>query len=186
MKHYCILAAVLILSIAACNNTTSTDEASSDSTPKTIEGLYDFAETKDPAFCNSDSLIMGDCNSGNLYFTAKGNVVYTFYCCCLDTDYYDLGKYTISGDSITCTFSKQYSFFNGFTDDAEAAPYDVNKGRLEEIKPWTIRLNKRSCGAYEYSFVSEGKYKSVVYKSGEESSKLFFGVYEKVKVFEGL
>ncbi len=58
-----------------------------------IDQVYDFAETTDLSYCNPDSILGTDCGGGIIYFTKKGNVLYTFTCLGSDTIRYEIGTY---------------------------------------------------------------------------------------------
>lgn len=97
-----------------------------------------FHGTTDKSFCSPDSLIGSDCIGGDIYLTAKGNVIYVFYCCCDNPDVYSTGTYKVKGDSIVCNFQKDYVVEN-------------NK-RSISVNKWSLVLKQINCPTYKYYF----------------------------------
>jgi hypothetical protein len=151
---------------------------------KTIEIIYDFAETSDSDFCNSNSIITMDCAGGSLYFTNAGNIYFkkngTVVCTFLNEDstIYFIGKYKMSDDGTACVFDRTYSFENNYYNDEKKIP----AGMLNKIQPWDIKLLKLTCERFDYSFILNEKNKYVLYKCSHNDSELFINNLKKNKV----
>lgn len=146
---------------------------SQNKTSETIDQIYDFAQTTDATYCSPDSIIGTDCGGGFFYFTKKGFVLYTFSCYGSDTTSFDVGKYEIMDNEVTCTFDKTYSFFNGFNENGEPLPYDPNSGTIKTDKTRTIKLQKISCDNYEFAFNLTDSTKFVLSKVNSDNSKKY-------------
>jgi hypothetical protein len=188
MKKIHILAAALLLILAACNNESKTEEIPSAASTQTFDAGYDFSETTDKHFCDAGAIVGTDCGGGNMLFTKNGNVIYFFFCMGGDTSNYLVGKYKTSNDQISCTFDRSYTFFRGQDSPedptAEQKPVDINAGKMETIKPWTITLKKLDCKDFQYSF-AEGEYLYVL-RQGTDRSKNFAEDVKKIKALADL
>ena len=185
MKLTIYLIAVIGLAIISCDNGQKSELQTSNNAENTTTQLYEFVETWDKHYCNEDSVVPTDCGGGNIYLTKNGNAIYTSFCYGSDTTYYSLGKYSINDSVITCDFSRNYFFYNGYSDDETEHPFDPNSGTIKESKPFSVILKKLHCPKFEYYFL-DGEYKYVVLKSNTDNSNFFFQSFNKVKVFKDL
>ncbi len=113
--------------------------------------IFDFSLTRDPHFCNLDSLVEGDCNSGFFYFTPKGNVVYN-YICLGNTDDFCIGKATKTAQGFDLTFNQIYTY--AFSEENTDSPTvaEINSGKLEKMEAFTLHLKKLACkDAYAFT-----------------------------------
>jgi hypothetical protein len=149
---------------------------------KTIEIVYDFAETSDSNFCNANSIITMDCAGGSLYFTNAGNIYLkkngNVICTFLNEDstIYNIGKYTITTDGIDCVFDQIYSFENNYYSNEKTNPVGV----LKKIAPWNMELSKLACKKFDYNFISSEKSKYVLYKCNRSNSEIFIRILKKI------
>lgn len=134
--------------------------------------IYTFSMTVDPKFCNPDSLVEGDCNSGFLYFTANGNVIYYYNCVNTDDvgeDNFCIGKASTAKKSKDLIFDLCYTFKYSFKDDSPTSA-ELNNGKLEKMDPFKISLQRISCGN-AYSFTSGDRKNPEYYIVNESTDK---------------
>lgn len=112
--------------------------------------------TNDPQFCNLDSIVEGDCNSGYLYFTPKGNVIYHYLCVGATEEEYCIGKATQNKQGISILFDKTYAY--SFSDDITGPTLkEINSGKLEQ-DTFSMQLKPLNCtGKYGYTIRQEDK-----------------------------
>lgn len=137
------------------------------------EKMYEFDMTRDPEFCNPDSLVEGDCNSGFIYFTPKGNVIYNYLCLGTE-DAFCIGKAKTTNKGMEITFDQYYSY--KFSDEQSYSPTlkDMNSGKLEKMDLFTLKLMKLRCqDAYGYTMGSKDPEYYIVTESNEKEQKKF-------------
>jgi hypothetical protein len=163
MKHL----ATIVLSIyllTACKDNEKTS---------TIDQLFTFAETYDVNYCSPDSILGTNCGGGTIYLRKKGYVLYSFDCLGADTTTFSIGKYKINKSGISCTFDKEYAFYNGFNDFEEPKQFNPNSGTIKPNINWTLELQNIICSTYKYGFKSSDQSKFVLNKADIEYSKIF-------------
>lgn len=189
---YCLLSYTFL---AACQNAAPakakqpeiafSDALSSDSLAKDSvfpEKMYEFSMTRDPKFCNPDSLVEGDCNSGFIYFTPKGNVIYNYLCLGTE-DAFCIGKAKTTAKGMEITFDQCYSY--KFSDDQSYSPTltDMNSGKLEKIDPFTLKLKKIKCQD-AYAYTSGPEYYIVTQSNEKEQKKFLLRDYVQIKALK--
>lgn len=123
-------------------------------TPSTGK-LYEFFMTLDPQYCSADSIVEGDCNSGFIYFTSKGNVIYTYSCMGATSLCYEIGHVTYENDKITCAFDQLYNvdFPAENADGLEPLSLrQLNSGQLKKMKRHVLDLQILQCKESAYLF----------------------------------
>lgn len=144
------------------------------------EKVYEFLMTRDPRFCHKDSIVEGDCNSGYFYFTPRGNVIY-YYLCLGASNYFSIGKAKETPEGIELTFDKSYSYPSA--DVLDPTIKEMNSGKLEKTKPFTIRLTRLSCRNKTFGFNS-GTKKSPEYYVVEEVDPYTPDEYIRIKALK--
>jgi hypothetical protein len=146
---YLRLSAALVLLITACN---SEKKEETNEQVKPMEALYNFAETQDPNFCDTNAILGGDCGFGYLYLNQKGEAIYNSFCMGQDSTSFSIGTYTITDSTLVCAFSKDYCYYScdGCSVEVDTLPSDPNSGKLHLSSQWTLKLQKLSCKAFEY------------------------------------
>jgi hypothetical protein len=156
--HSCNPAPKPVSAIVAPPTRDSFPELMPDSLQPTSTGkLYEFFLTTDPAYCAQDSIVEGDCNSGYLYLTDKGNIFFQYLCVNDASLDYDLGHIIDSGDKMTCVFDQSYSVSYPEGDSYSSEPLtdrQLNNASIRKEKKHLIQLQALSCrlGAYGFKF----------------------------------
>jgi hypothetical protein len=117
--------------------------------------LYEFFLTEDPEYCAPDSIVEGDCNSGFLYFTSRGNVIYTYSCMGATSLCYEIGYVTYENDEITCAFDQLYNVpFPAENPDGlePLSLQQMNSGQLKKMKRHVLQLQPLQCKESAYMF----------------------------------
>jgi hypothetical protein len=164
---------MIFIAISSC------DKKSKSSSSTEPEGkVYSSIETFDRNFCNPDSIAASDCKRGYFYFTNKGHVFYTSFC---DSTNYLLGTYSISGNVIKCSFTKEYYYFS-------ETSLDPNNGDMKSTQqPIRLELNKLQCEKFEYSLISDvGRKKYVLSFADNEELKHYLERFKRIKAFEDM
>jgi hypothetical protein len=159
--------------ITAVNAYSQSSDLNKDKITFTKSKIYYFSGTTDSLFCNTDSIVGSDCLGGELYLSKQGNAIYIFHCCCDGQDVYNIGKYTMTQEGISCKFTNECNY----------------KGAFKTIEKWELLLKKINCSEYVYGFeeITEDenskaiKQKYVVKEESHQSMKEFIKIASKFK-----
>jgi hypothetical protein len=151
-----------------------------------IEGLYSFAQTEDQNLCNSDLVIGSDCAGGDIYFSEKNIVLFTFYCQGQDSISYEIGTYDNNDTLINCQFTNSYSYKY---DELDTLNQEIYKGVFQTLKqPSTVLIKPIKCSDFPFylslKWEGEGEYNYVLKKSDSIERKDFLLEMEKIKPFQ--
>lgn len=147
---------------------------------KTIQQLYLFNEcikTDVCKFVNENE----NSQSGAVYFTNKGNVIYHTIDFKGDTVRYYNGTYIKNPTSITIVLKNEFYYKGKWDARWDAAEPDYKKGKSRSIKPLTITLQS-SCEPNNYlKPYSESEKKHAAVNYSQEPFGLVYFPYEETK-----
>lgn len=149
--------------------------------------LYEFFMTVDPQYCDMDSLVEGDCNSGFLYFTPRGNVIYTYSCMGATSLCYEVGHVTYENDKFTCSFDQIYNV--PFPDDNpdgldSLSLQQLNSGQLKKMKRHVFDLQILECKESAYAFKYMDMTERYVLLPEDETGSSFMEDFARIKILQ--
>lgn len=152
----------------------------------TINGLYSYVQTEDQNFCNSELIVGSDCAGGDIYFSEKNMVLFTFYCQGQDSISYEIGTYENNDSLITCHFTNSYSYRY---DELDTLNQEIYKGVFQKLKsPSAVLVKPIKCSEFPFylslKWEGEGEYNYVLKKSDSIETKEFLLEMEKIKPFQ--
>lgn len=119
--------------------------------PKTMQALFNFIETEDQNFCDTNKIIGGDCGFGSVYLNEKGDALFTEFCMGQDTMSYILGTYVNNDSTLVCSFEKEFCYYECSGCTEQTAITNPNSGKLHSSPQWTLTLQKNiNCKNYDY------------------------------------
>jgi hypothetical protein len=157
--------------------------------------LYEFMDTSDPAYCNEDSIIGGDCGIGKLYLLKNGKALYNEFCKGEDSVSYYRGSYEVNGAGLSCTFNSEYLYRSHCPDCPRPDANNKNRAneKFRDIDPWTLNLIKTECKEFDYyrqasqaeagSLLKEGSRVQVYRKTSESRYYDFCNFLSSMETF---
>lgn len=172
MSQKIVQISAIVVSVLVFATCTPEKEKSENPLPQTMQALFNFIETEDQNFCDTNKIIGGDCGFGSVYLNEKGEALFTEFCMGQDTTSYSIGTYVNNDSTLVCSFEKEFCYYDCSDCVEQTAITNPNSGKLHSSSQWTLTLQKNvNCKNYEYFRPSTPKEDEEIRKEVEEVKK---------------
>lgn len=142
--------------------------------------LFEFSLTTDSSYCDFSQTFEGDCNSGYLYFTARGKVIYRYVCVSAPEVDYEIGTISEEREGVKVVFDQTYNIKIA---DMDPTLEELNSGTLLKENTFTIHLIKTKCkGTYGFEYRSGENVEYYYVKQDKDQSANNYFIEELNKI----
>jgi hypothetical protein len=172
MSQKIVQISAIIVSVLFFTTCTPDKKESENPLPETMQALFNFIETEDKNFCDTNKIIGGDCGFGSVYLNEKGEALFTEFCMGQDTTSYSVGTYVSTDSTLVCSFEKEFCYYDCSDCIEQTTITNPNSGKLHSSSQWNLTLQKSiNCKNYDYFRPNTSEEDAEIRKEVEEVKK---------------